>query len=1035
MKKLRWIATAFLLLVLTGCGGSSGGNGDKEENSAPVVQTVEIVPKKVLLTEANESVVYEAYAYDGNGRVLKRRMKWRSTHPDVVEIDETGRLRATGKVGSSQIIVRTEEGVERSVIVLVTRPAPGVVLVDDEEVDGNVEIFPGQEPAGVGVRYRFVWKSHTPPSVGTLMLGTGTQPVAGRVVEAQPKGADMEVTLETVPVDELFSELEMNERVDMSMVEPVVDPDVAGHFKMQRRGRDGLEFVSRDGEAVFSPKIRGARTRSFGVDFGGVLSHDFTLGIFECKASTATVPLRLTLSNISVSNPMWLETSFSLVNHDFKVILHDDFKVRSDMQLSLVQSFGGAVECSKALATLPLPVTGAASWFFGFYMPFGIGFGAGGELELSGLSYDLHTEASLKMEVGFDCQAGSCDWIKELDTNESTMSGRWNLPGSQSGTVVKIKPNVGGFGFGKLQLGINPTLTRRIGVPVTARIAQVDLLEARGGLVAEGDFADRSGQLGEENYRSHYELSSFFGISAGDRVVGLLSRSLHLPLLALHYDKKWELAKSPKVEQFTADKYRYAFGDVVIFDIQLDRESAEFGWLGYNVERLNLYRRVTLPGGGEGYELIKTVEPAEGQTEIRTEWIATDEGVTEDNVYLMVETSFMPLFGEYGELEMKSVTVDESYEKRVVCSNGVEKIWRIANGRLKRFVDTHDGTTVTHDYFYEDINGSPLHYRRLDQVDGTTRVTVEGDETLPVVKEPFFWMSVGNKPNYFLDLDKGWVAGRVVIPLYQQSVEHEIDPSAFIDEDPLLPAKSTYFYPFVAKVDGVYETMEWHMHVAYPTSDTMTLHSEVPGYSKVDIQSVFDGAGKVMRMRTRLDDGTVNATADVAYRYDAVGHLLKRSIDWEGTQAGSTTQFFYDSTGKLRKITTQMESTNGEELSDLAEYFYNAHGDIEKIRQRIGTCNDKPMYMMRHFRYEYDSLGRIVKRTSWYNEGTDDGMPCGGSSVDPCRAEEFYRYHEDTSVIEAWRVDYDEPRDDDRFNRCNDYYRTDIACEIYDSRW
>ncbi len=191
----RWIFRALgvtLLAWLTGCGG--GGT-----SAPPVVASVEIRATGLLLQQAGQSAQLSAVAKDAAGNALDVPIAWRSGKPGAVGIDANGTVTAASANGSSQITASAQGVDSAPLLVVVTRPAAGAVLVSDAQVDGEpVESDPDAAP-GFANTYRVALLGVAAPAVGTPLVGTGSKPVAGRVVAvASPAAGQTTVNLKAV---------------------------------------------------------------------------------------------------------------------------------------------------------------------------------------------------------------------------------------------------------------------------------------------------------------------------------------------------------------------------------------------------------------------------------------------------------------------------------------------------------------------------------------------------------------------------------------------------------------------------------------------------------------------------------------------------------------------------------------------------------------------------------------------------------------------------------------------------------------------
>ena len=197
----RWGLRALamgLVAVMTAC----GGGGSTTTAPAPVVATVEIEEKGALLQQAGETRQLSAVARDAQGNALDVPIAWSSGKAAVIAVDAAGKLTASSAAGSSQIVASAQGVRSAPVLAVVTQPAAGSVLVSDAQVLGEpVETDPNAAPSMANT-YRVTLSGDVPaPALGTLLVGTGSKAVAGRVVAVDASVAGQTTfTLGLVPL-------------------------------------------------------------------------------------------------------------------------------------------------------------------------------------------------------------------------------------------------------------------------------------------------------------------------------------------------------------------------------------------------------------------------------------------------------------------------------------------------------------------------------------------------------------------------------------------------------------------------------------------------------------------------------------------------------------------------------------------------------------------------------------------------------------------------------------------------------------------
>ena len=131
-------------------------------------KAVLVSPKAVLLTEYGQTTQLTATAYDASEEVLDVKLKWSSSNPQAVSVDETGLIKAWVGVGSAVITASAPGTASNAVSVVVATPADGAVLVADDQVVGEVTPVDPEAPLGVGVRVNVTLSGIMPPAPGTM---------------------------------------------------------------------------------------------------------------------------------------------------------------------------------------------------------------------------------------------------------------------------------------------------------------------------------------------------------------------------------------------------------------------------------------------------------------------------------------------------------------------------------------------------------------------------------------------------------------------------------------------------------------------------------------------------------------------------------------------------------------------------------------------------------------------------------------------------------------------------------------------------
>lgn len=625
-----------ILLIFTACSGGGGSSGE------PTVSSVEIAPTSVMFTSPNQSMVLSAKAYDASGKELNVDINWSSSHTNIISIASDGNATAQGIIGSSLITAEVDGVKSAPVMVLVTELVGGAILVDDNQVIGNIELLDPTVPPGVGSQYK-VTLDGLAPEIGDILVGTGELPIAGQVVSAVKNGIYSEVVLEIIPLDQMFTQLVINEVWDLGKITPYIPEEIANHYTVTEQA---------DGTILFTPKSS--------LSALSTVSQEFEFTPFTCKLEgTGTVPtfsLSNPVSAISINRNFSLDLAYDSALGGFqKASVIGDLKAVFKAKPSLTANLNAKVSCDVELGSIPLPINPSLSWLLGFSVPLGVGFEVGGQLELAQLGADIDVNAHYIAEFGVECPLGnSCTSIHKLTDDDSTFKTDWVLPSGNIENNLRLKPEISGFGSAKLAIDIgNRYIGRIIGTSVATRF---ELIEAKGGLKQDADLAMIPAQVENTAYRSEYKLSIFSSIGAGSDINNWLS---YVGMTGSVFEYQFPeilLASSPKALSATASQDQYNYGDAVTFTVELNQATVNYGFLGYNVDEISIYKRVPNAEGSYDYIHFFDMPATEGQTKFEREWVFTDDGNITDNFFAFVDTKFLPTFGEFGILEGKKIT-------------------------------------------------------------------------------------------------------------------------------------------------------------------------------------------------------------------------------------------------------------------------------------------------------------------------------------------------------------------------------------------
>lgn len=633
----RTLLAAMLAVAMTACGG--GGDGAEGAADPAVLPEgkatrLEVQPAALMLTASGERRALSVRAFDVDGREVKPRVTWRSTRPEQVKVDATGQVEALLPLGATQIIVQSD-GVEAvPVLVSVVELAPGVLLLDDKQIVSEpVAVDPNAEPDPDNP-YEVLVSGITPPTVGSLLLGREGKGVGGEVLAAQVEGSAVRVRLRLVAPSRLVRRAQINEVIDLSRQPLEVPSAVAALYDVKLVGD----------EYVFTPKPAAAlhltmqddrvRAQSAGGNAGRVRpsaeAKFLNLGPLECVLLTPELP-------ISLGQPV----QFSL---KFEPKLHVDFDAQDGLRKLLISGqFGAKFKASLVLSAAGLLSVGCdtkltdklvkfPSWL-GLIASAQLVAGPGFEMEALAsvplIGVEFTAEAKGPFEIGLDCGTGECNVVRNYDP-VTTITPVLKVPGFDA-----LRSEASLFVYHQTKLKLGATFLEKL---------RADIITARAGFKLEGSFAPPSTQVAPVavDYRSDYKLALLVEVAAGS--INKAGESAFRKLLqklglfkftTLKGQQSSTLGTSPK-GAMTVNSATVVDGSRVNFEVELDPATVDFPFVGYNVQRVLVFRGVP----GRPAREVARAEMAPGQLSASLSWVA--EGTSSEppggEFFLFVDT-------------------------------------------------------------------------------------------------------------------------------------------------------------------------------------------------------------------------------------------------------------------------------------------------------------------------------------------------------------------------------------------------------------
>ncbi|MCC7383274.1 MAG: hypothetical protein IT384_15670 [Deltaproteobacteria bacterium] len=618
-----------MILLLAAIGGCSGE--DSTPSPVPLTPRIEIAPGGVILIPSSPSRKLTARVLDrSSGQPIEAEVTWESSAPSSIRVGADGTVTAVETVGSAVITARSGEA-RGEILVIAVEPAAGAVVVRDQDIVGEPVAKDASAPFGVGFQYDVTLLGVPPPSAGAILFADGEKPVAGRVIATS--GAV--VTLEVVPIDQLFARLDLSAKLDLS-VAPYSAPAGLDEAFVTEDLPNGAIRMTQRAESILTSS-RGLRPQ-----------WEFEVGPFECESSITGVAINLAQSELTFTPALSFEVEWNELQR--KIVVAGEPKVELKVTPTLSAAISGELECKLVFRTIHIPVPGPLGLLIGAVVPLGAGFQIGGAIPLAEVGAEFKSTIGASLRMGFDCNP-DCEPVQSL---MRILDGKVEpkLPAALEG--FEIEGEFMAFLFADLEGGARFSSTLR-----------VEAIEGKAGLKLETKLASEQTQADDGAFKAEYGAAFEASIGAGSD----FSRFLELVsvnVAALELKLVFPLGGSP-TGTVRADRESFAAGETVTFDVTLEPGSVDFPIIGYNVVAVRIYRR------SEGsLVLANEVVATAGQTQFRLPWAATVSGSVEGNFVAFASTRVLPVLRtEIGDAEAgMEQTGSFTFEERRVFETG-----------------------------------------------------------------------------------------------------------------------------------------------------------------------------------------------------------------------------------------------------------------------------------------------------------------------------------------------------------------------------
>jgi alpha-tubulin suppressor-like RCC1 family protein len=650
----RSLAALLTAAALVACGGSDEPvvpPPGPDPAPAGAVVRVEMSPAGGMLVDTAERRSITVRAFDANGTEVPLApgdADLASSDATGIEVGRAGNgfeVRAAVLPRSALLTASVGTVSSKPAVFYSAQPAPGAITVTDAQVRSEPVAVDPAALGGLGFRYRLTLADVGNLAVGSIVVGTGVQPVGGRVVSSSPNAVSptqTDIVLELVSPGELFNTLKLDLEFSPEQMNQllVLAPGVRASGRPEREHAKSLsdsckfdkpEFAGITGEleAVVNPQ----------------LNYDHVLEIYNGAVSKA------------------------------RFATHGTLGVSGKAVLNLGAAVTGGVTCTKTLGAIPIPITGPLAPLIAPVIPLNFKAELGVLLQVNAFTVSAEIKQTADLAFGFDYDVSRPTEsqmlaIKKLDVADPELTRNISFP-----TAASLRVKATAF--------VGPTT----GLDLGNREARLKLIEVFAGPEFEAKFGGSYDVATDSVYTSEYDLKVKAGIGPGEHITDAIKRLLG-SAKALDMVAKVErsIAKTPGAASLTTEKSSFEAGEDVVFDVKLDPSSINFPLVGYNVKEVRIYR--LRHGGTTSAELVATAVAFDGQTSFAPLWVADEAGTVQDdiagkpNFYAFVVDKPLAPVSTFFPFELGAVSARDVGTQGLIAGGGTHSLAIDSAGRV-----------------------------------------------------------------------------------------------------------------------------------------------------------------------------------------------------------------------------------------------------------------------------------------------------------------------------------------------------------------
>lgn len=502
-------------------------------------------------------------------------LSWSSSDNLVVTVDQGGILTSQVAAGSATVTAAADGVKSRPVMVIAALPALNTMLVTDDETVGEPVLVNATEEYGLGVLYTVSLTDVPVPSVGTTLLASEDKAVGGRVVEAvEETDGTVTVTLELVGLDELFTELVIDQTVELTNEDIVIPSAVFADFDVEQvaDGTYSFTYVSEAAAAAKDP------TSTLEKSSPEDIREEKGFSSLSCTIQ-AGFPLTIAGLKVSFKPKLLFQTNYDSNSGYLKLAAKGSVIANGTVDIGLNQAIDAKFDFNADFLEIIIPTGGPISLFLTGKIPIGAGFSVGGKITYTDMTIEYKGKVEPSLELGIVCPGGPapCEYLTDLSADVNFDPGVKFI--SQPAPTFDIQPSLQLYLTGRLSVG-----------PPWLPGVSFDFLELKAGPTESFNLDTVYDQIKQSTFANYVlALDTSIGLAADSATVLRLLKvnAVQLGVQVLNVP----LYSSPTAQSFTANDSSPAKGDVLSFQLDLQDTLYPLPLTpAYNVDSVRLWR-------------------------------------------------------------------------------------------------------------------------------------------------------------------------------------------------------------------------------------------------------------------------------------------------------------------------------------------------------------------------------------------------------------------------------------------------------------